>query len=183
MKKITFIIITVCAFFLFNTCALEIANVVGPDGGYVFYDKGSYTDGWRYVQCSPYDFGEIRNTSPESIRIAVTKCKDNKKDWYNYGWELPTDADMRKMLECFSYGLTRFSDEYYYLSVNRDGDNDYKDNIKDPDKWDSDSWTPIVYHKNFEEKANGEVERVTTVPAVNSQEFGFPIRIRAIRKF
>ena len=22
------------------------------------------------------------------------------------------------MLECFSYGLTRFSDEYYYLSVN-----------------------------------------------------------------
>jgi uncharacterized repeat protein (TIGR02543 family) len=26
---------------------------VGPAGGYVFYDKGEYTDGWRYLESAP----------------------------------------------------------------------------------------------------------------------------------
>ena len=25
----------------------------GPSGGYVFYDKGSYVDGWRYIEVAP----------------------------------------------------------------------------------------------------------------------------------
>ncbi|MCL2230491.1 MAG: hypothetical protein FWC01_05295 [Treponema sp.] len=124
MKKITITVISVCTIFLLNTCALEIANVLGPDGGYVFYDKGSYTFGWRYIQCSPFDFGELRgdisNTAQkqEIITEALRRCSDNSADWHKFGWELPTEADIRKMLECFSYGLTRFSPDYYYLSVN-----------------------------------------------------------------
>lgn len=27
----------------------------GPAGGYVFYDKGSYADGWRYLEAAPED--------------------------------------------------------------------------------------------------------------------------------
>jgi hypothetical protein len=27
----------------------------GPAGGFVFYDKGSYTNGWRYMEAAPYD--------------------------------------------------------------------------------------------------------------------------------
>ena len=28
---------------------------IGPAGGYVFYDKGKYTDGWRYLEAAPAD--------------------------------------------------------------------------------------------------------------------------------
>jgi TolB-like protein len=26
---------------------------IGPSGGFIFYDKGSYTDGWRYLEAAP----------------------------------------------------------------------------------------------------------------------------------
>ena len=127
MKKIFVIIISFSLIFLFNvSCALEIANVIGPDGGYVFYDKGNYNHGWRYIQCSPYDFGEIKDTSPKSIRDALDLCSENNAEWHKFGWELPDEADLKKMLECFSYGLTRFSPDYYYLSVN---------NLYDAGRW------------------------------------------------
>lgn len=31
---------------------------IGPAGGYIFYDKGSYSDGWRYLEAAPasYEF-------------------------------------------------------------------------------------------------------------------------------
>lgn len=28
---------------------------IGPAGGYVFYDKGSYSDGWRFIECASAD--------------------------------------------------------------------------------------------------------------------------------
>jgi len=118
MKKIFLIIISVSLIFLLNTCALEIANVIGPDGGYVFYDKGNYNFGWRYIQCAPYDFGELKNVDQKSIEDALRLCNENSAEWHKFGWEIPTEAHLKKMLECFSYGLTRFSPDYYYLSVN-----------------------------------------------------------------
>lgn len=27
----------------------------GPAGGYIFYDKGEYSDGWRYLEAAPAD--------------------------------------------------------------------------------------------------------------------------------
>jgi hypothetical protein len=30
----------------------------GPAGGWIFYDKGSYTDGWRYLEAAPRDAGK-----------------------------------------------------------------------------------------------------------------------------
>jgi len=49
MKKLILIIFPVIL--LLSTCALEIANVIGPGGGYVYYDKGNYKGGWRYKEC------------------------------------------------------------------------------------------------------------------------------------
>jgi hypothetical protein len=167
MKKLALIIIL--AFFLFSTCALEIANVIGPGGGYVFYDKGNYDDGWRYIQCAPYDIGEIPNTNDENIVLALKLCVENSGGWYSFPWELPNEAQLKKMLECFSYGLTRFSPDYYYLALNRS-------ELKTPiDPTDPTTWEAVVLHKNFEVKLNGEVEKV--------ENFSGIIRVRPIRRF
>ena len=42
-----------------NTVAGFTANLIikGPAGGYVFYDKGSVTGGWRYLEAAPSDEG------------------------------------------------------------------------------------------------------------------------------
>lgn len=36
-------------------CKICKAHFVGPAGGYVFYDKGYYSDGWRYLEAAPAD--------------------------------------------------------------------------------------------------------------------------------
>jgi len=42
--------------------AYEVGNP-GPAGGYIFHDKGSYSDGWRYMEVAPYsvesNFGAV----------------------------------------------------------------------------------------------------------------------------
>jgi len=121
MKKSILILFFISAVFLFNTCALEIANVIGPDGGYVFYDKGSYTYGWRYIQCSSYDFdqleGNVDINEIDMVKSALMSCVNNNAEHHKFSWELPTKAQLSKMLECFSYGLTKFSSDFYYLAV------------------------------------------------------------------
>jgi len=39
---------------------------IGPAGGYIFYDKGSYSDGWRYLEAAP-------------------KSTDFRAEWGSYG--------------------------------------------------------------------------------------------------
>ncbi len=61
MLKKTYIalLIAFMAIFCFVSCSdssssYEIGDK-GPAGGYVFYDKGSYSDGWRYLEAAPND--------------------------------------------------------------------------------------------------------------------------------
>jgi len=82
MKKIIFCVPIIA--FLY-ACALEGANVTGPAGGFVFYDKGYYSDGWRYLEASPKDAGEAEwgktrnyNTNADIETSAlIGKGKDN----------------------------------------------------------------------------------------------------------
>lgn len=57
----------------------------GPAGGWIFYDKGSYSDGWRYLECAPQDIGflsagwwrETEWTEPKYINGTNRYKKDN----------------------------------------------------------------------------------------------------------
>ena len=184
MKKTALILILII--FLFSTCALEIANVIGPGGGYVFFDKGNYAGGWRYIECSPYDFGEIKEVTNSTVINAMKTCIDHSAEWYLKNWELPQEADLKKMLECFSYGLTRFKDSYYYLAVNKN-DNYDPDHKRDEcaeeecTQCGEKPWEAVVLHKSFEVKANGEVARAE-IETVN-KDSDIIVRIRPIRRF
>jgi hypothetical protein len=169
MKKIALLIFPVI--FLLSTCALEIANVIGPGGGYVYYDKGNYKDGWRYKECSPYDICELTDTGAESMVRAVNKCKEQSDEWYAHDWEIPDESDLKKILECFSYGLTKFSPDYYYLSLSVDQPSTC--DVNDPS-----TWKVVILHKaSSKQNLNGKVEKVEKVPET------LTIRVRPVRKF
>ncbi|MDR1220775.1 MAG: hypothetical protein LBK73_14345 [Treponema sp.] len=89
------------------TIVLE-GGVPGPAGGYVFYDKGEYSDGWRYLECAPKDgyanFGGY-------------------EDWY-----VPSVQELKWMSDnLYKKGMGDFDhdDDYpkdYYLSSEKDSD-------------------------------------------------------------
>lgn len=59
------------------TKAREIGSR-GPAGGFIFYDKGSYDDGWRYLEAAPMD---IPGKYPWGANIKITGlCGNSKKD-------------------------------------------------------------------------------------------------------
>jgi tetratricopeptide (TPR) repeat protein len=75
---------------------LWIVGVAGPSGGLVFYDKGYYSDGWRYLEAAPADL-RVVNGVP---------TVDSSKNGYS-------NADTG-----YVFGYYRTSDSGYYLYVN-----------------------------------------------------------------
>ena len=79
-KKIIFI--TVCLLFSFtlysqtNTKSEEKVYQIGdrgPAGGWIFYDKGEYSDGWRYLEAAPEDQSEgIQWFNKKYLNIGTT---------------------------------------------------------------------------------------------------------------
>lgn len=70
---------------------------IGPAGGNVFYDKGNYTDGWRYLEAAPATY--------ETIKV-----------WGGYGIPVGTDtaigtgeSNTEKIVSAFGY-----SEPYYF---------------------------------------------------------------------
>lgn len=60
-----------------ETTAYTVGDV-GPAGGIVFYDKGSYSEGWRYAEAAPtdlafFEWGCANSSIPNSQSSAVGK--------------------------------------------------------------------------------------------------------------
>ena len=86
---------------LMQTCETEVEYAIGDNGpanGLVFYDKGAYTDGWRYMEVSNANFGFIEwgcvgsavpNASREEVgaglsnSAAIVNFHDGLANFYN----------------------------------------------------------------------------------------------------
>jgi uncharacterized protein YjdB len=44
---------------------------IGPAGGFLFYDKGSYSDGWRYMEAAPANIGAGHPWSPRVYPVDI----------------------------------------------------------------------------------------------------------------
>ncbi len=139
---------------MYNDAAGVIGNVPlvrvigerGPAGGFVFYDKGAYSDGWRYLEAAPENQGGApwgclgrsmpgaggtavgtgkRNTQ-EIIRIcsegntaahlAAAYRGGGKSDWY-----LPSREELSLMyVNLHKAGVVVLSEHYYWSSSEDD---------------------------------------------------------------
>lgn len=58
-----------------NETTFKTAGAIGASGGYIFYDKGEFTDGWRYLEAAPNNL--IYNSS-NKINWGCTGLKVNQ---------------------------------------------------------------------------------------------------------
>jgi hypothetical protein len=85
---------------------------IGPSGGFVFYDKGNNSNGWRFLEAAPA-FTEF--TAPW---IPVMEALDGNVD----GWRLPTREELALMYRNLKQkGLGGFADEPRYWSLAEGG--------------------------------------------------------------
>jgi len=128
MNKSIYIGLTIFVIVLFCSCgSLEGSEVIGPGGGYVFYDKGSYSDGWRYLESIPESVGELTNIIGSNIDVTQARgMAENCTYGGKRDWRLPTDDECKRMGEYFlggggylsKKGGMEFTDKTYYVTSN-----------------------------------------------------------------
>jgi hypothetical protein len=83
----------------------------GPGGGYIFYDKESYSDGWRYLEAAPERTEFVSNWGD-----AVQRCKRMVINGI-VGWYLPSKDELTFMYWYLKVNdLGGFQDEVYWSS-------------------------------------------------------------------
>ena len=116
----------------------------GPAGGWVFYDKGSYSDGWRYLEAAPSDqstgiqwyngsnvdtgaIGSAIGTGQANTTAIAAKqragsyaaqlCNDLTVGGYS-DWFLPSKDELNQMyLNLKKQGVGGFASDYYWNSL------------------------------------------------------------------
>ena len=120
----------------------------GPAGGWIFYDKGSYSDGWRYLEAAPSDqstgiqwyngsyvvtgatgtaigTGQANTTAIVTIQgagsYAAQLCNDLTVGSYD-DWFLPSKDELNK-LYLNKVAIGGFADYDYWSSSEGNADN------------------------------------------------------------
>ena len=111
----------------------------GPAGGIIFFDKGSRSSGWQYLEAAPNDithvFGSTGNLNISTSKeigegkgntdtlvsalsgTAVKLCADYILNGY-HDWFLPSENELDMMYQNLKKnGLGNFSDERYWSST------------------------------------------------------------------
>jgi hypothetical protein len=117
MKYFVKTILAISITFYFSGCALEEAPVIGPAKGYVFFDKGVYSDGWRYLECAPKDI-EF-NFKMEKYNTDIEKAKTFVSNFYHggyNGWRIPNDWELNMMTKVLAKKTNNGYSKYYLSS-------------------------------------------------------------------
>ena len=122
----------------------------GPAGGWVFYDKGRYSDGWRYLEAAPSDLSSkyvwgddgkfststgigtgkknteiIASKSTSRTKNAAKACLDYKVNGYD-DWFLPSKDELNLMyINLKQKKLGGFADSDYWSSSEYSTDSYY----------------------------------------------------------
>ena len=94
---------------------LEIVYSIGetgPSGGYIFYDKGSYSDGWRYLEAAPsdlngsYAFGYTSDNSIVGTEDEIGKGMTNTTSLANAVYDAYGNKIVNAAVACLNYSIT-----------------------------------------------------------------------------
>jgi len=134
----------------------------GPAGGLVFYDKGSYSNGWRYLEAAPSDQSTDISWGNEGSLDARSKCAGLALGGYS-DWFLPSKDELNKMYVNLHLGTDENSDSYTRVGGFAGGTDYY---------WSSTKSSGIAWCLNFH---RGEQDSDGGNP--------YNYRVRAIRAF
>jgi hypothetical protein len=145
--------------FVFPLCSCPIVvlegGAPGPAGGYVFYDKGAYSEGWRYLECAPEDAGNGKVKWNE----AKTLCKDYSLGGYD-DWYVPSIQELTWM----------------YNNLHKKGMGNFDDDHDEGHYWSSEEYKSGSYpHGYYLDFYDGDAE--------HDSYYSFSCYTRPVRKF
>jgi len=140
---------------------------VGPSGGYVFYDKGSYSNGWRYLEAAPESYEFILEANKSySVKDVGAVC-ERMNIARKTGWRLPTKDELVLMYTHLKQAwLGGFNENAVYGN----GSWDY-DKIKIID------WAAALHFSDGIKSISGKYE------GSGVYRWNIPITIRPVRQF
>lgn len=144
MKRVLFLALTLLAgHSAFGQAHSFRVGDRGPAGGIIFYDKGNDDNGWRYLECAPYDqsggvkwfngdYKEIPGASATSIgsgkgntkqivntqgggNYAASLCQEQNIGGYS-DWFLPSSEELNLMYNVLHLYNLDFTSQFYWSS-------------------------------------------------------------------